>query len=380
LDLINHVKSTWDHVLHGDSTVAEKAEVAVEGVAAAAALFAGGGKIASMFRAGEKALPSLELVGNTAEQSVRTSAKAEAFGKIFTNASLDREIAAVANRARVGETVIPVFRYSGTAPNLVPELTATRALANSAEAKLYANMSQAVVRVKAGQEFGSGFMLDARHIITDDHVALPNGRPSEIKVHLPDGTVHSGRMVARDGEADLAIVRLSEPAAQVTPIQLAGESDFSQIGKVAIVSHPGGIATPVISEGQLIEFQEGQLASKNRFLPEIHCSTAVMPGSSGGALCRVSDGKVLGILSGMRDGGTTSVSTTAPSIKLLQNLLQTAEKDGPLPSKSWVDARSFGKIWQSPEEGLQIKITSQSAKVVDPFDGLGLLRRRRYAG
>ncbi|HEY9759857.1 MAG TPA: serine protease [Oculatellaceae cyanobacterium] len=376
MDLYNHVKTTWDHVLHGESTVGEKAEVAVESAAAAIALFAGGGKVVSMFRTGEKVLPSLELVGNAVGRTASTATKEGAFGTILSDAMMDSKLAAAARAARTGESVIPTFRLAGTVPNLTPEVDAIRVGASSPEAKLYASMSKSVVRIKAGNKVGSGLLLDERTIVTDDHVAVPNGRLDEIKIHFEDGTTGGGVMVARDGNADLALVRLHKPVPSITPIKLAGENDFNKIGKVALVSHPDGVAKSVLSEGRVTEIAERPLPNGARALPEIHCALPNLPGSSGGPLCKVEDGTVLGILSGSQDGGTIAVSTSAPNISLLHNALKAAEKDGPLAPNSWVELRSFGKIWTN--DGVQIKVVKQSSRTVDIFDGLALLRRRRY--
>ncbi|HEY9680531.1 MAG TPA: serine protease [Oculatellaceae cyanobacterium] len=377
MDLFNHVKITWNHVLHGESTIGEKAEVAVESIAVGAGLLAGGGKIVSMFNAGEKALPSLELIGNAVGRTASTATKEGAIGKILSDVSMDAKLAAAAKAARTGESVIPTFRLAGTVPNLTPEIEAMRVGAGSPEAKLYASMSKSVVRIKAGDKFGTGFLLDNRTIVTDDHVAVPNGRLSEIKVHLHDGTTHSGIMIARDGNADLALVRLSKPVPAITPIKLAGEDGFNKIGKVALVGHPDGVTKPVLSVGQVTEFSERQLPNNGRMMPEIHCALPNMPGYSGAPLCRVEDGTVLGILSGSQDGGVISVTTSAPNISLLHDALKAAEKDGPLAPNSWVELRTFGKLWSN--DGMQIKIAKQSSRTVDVFDGLALLRRRRYA-
>jgi S1-C subfamily serine protease len=88
--------------------------------------------------------------------------------------------------------------------------------AGSPEKAVYARVRGGVVRVQAGLNSGSGFLVEGPGVllVTNDHVVARDSLPSII---LDSATRIRARVVARDPRADLAVVRLPDEACASCP-------------------------------------------------------------------------------------------------------------------------------------------------------------------
>ena len=129
----------------------------------------------------------------------------------------------------------PVIQANGTAP----DWTAT--------AKA---VSPSVVAIKvagaSGEGEGSGVVIDkAGHVLTNNHVATGAGAGATISVTLDDGRTYAATIAGTDPSTDLAVLTLTNPPSDLTPI-VVGDSDALVVGQaVMAVGNPLGLAGTV---------------------------------------------------------------------------------------------------------------------------------------
>ncbi len=94
--------------------------------------------------------------------------------------------------------------------------------------RFYERLSPGVVRVNAGLSHGTGFFIDGpeRLVVTNDHVLAPGQR---LSVVLHDGTTVRAQLVATDGSADLAILRIAPTFCSECPTLRLGGLDAEEI-------------------------------------------------------------------------------------------------------------------------------------------------------
>lgn len=141
---------------------------------------------------------------------------------------------------------------------------------------------------------GSGFIYDTQgHIITNNHVVED---ASEIKVRLYNGNEYDAKIVGRDPEADVAVIKI-EPKEPLVPVRL-GDSDKLRVGQLVMaMGSPRGLEGTV-SFGHVSALgREGlsDLAAQGlTFQNLIQTDAAINLGNSGGPLVNI-DGEVIGI-------------------------------------------------------------------------------------
>jgi serine protease Do len=145
-----------------------------------------------------------------------------------------------------------------------------------------------------GVASGSGFLVSADgYILTNNHVV---DGASQVKVRLLDRREFTARVVGRDPNTDVAVIKID--ATGLTPAPL-GSSDSSRVGEwVLAVGNPLG-------ENLTFTVTQGIISAKGRALSLpgqsqqtiqdfIQTDAAINPGNSGGPLVNVR-GEVIGI-------------------------------------------------------------------------------------
>jgi S1-C subfamily serine protease len=144
---------------------------------------------------------------------------------------------------------------------------------------------------------GSGVVIDDRgDILTARHVVA---NADEIELTFADGTQSSALVITAQPENDIAVLRASQPPAQIVPATL-GSPGAMHIGDQAFaVGNPfglyGSMSAGVIS-GFGRSFQP--VDSEQRLKGLIQIDAAVNPGNSGGPLLN-RDGQVVAIVVGI---------------------------------------------------------------------------------
>src|SRR5579871_2341974 len=143
-------------------------------------------------------------------------------------------------------------------------------------------------RNRVESSLGSGVIVDANgHIVTNHHVIA---QAESVKVQLADGRVAEARIVGRDPDTDLAVLKID---LQGLPVATLGHSDQLKVGDVVLaIGCPFGLSQTV-THGIVSATSRQQLgiAALEDF---IQTDAPINFGNSGGALVD-SDGAVVGI-------------------------------------------------------------------------------------
>lgn len=142
------------------------------------------------------------------------------------------------------------------------------------------------------ESMGTGFIIHpAGYILTSEHVIH---QADDIRVKLYNGKQYSAKIVLRDEERDLGVIKI-QPDHPLRPLPL-GSSAQSKVGELVIsIGNPLGldhtITTGVISaKNRKIRFSN---SSKN-YEEVIQTDCAINPGNSGGPLINL-NGRVIGM-------------------------------------------------------------------------------------
>ena len=147
---------------------------------------------------------------------------------------------------------------------------------------------------------GSGVVISKDgYILTNNHMVAG---AQDIKVRLSDGRKFKGRLVGRDAQSDLAVLKVN---ARNLPFAKLGDSDAIRVGDWAIaIGNPLGFGSTV-TVGVISAVKRRNLpVDEGRVISEaIQTDAAINLGNSGGALANI-DGEVIGI--------NTAISSTEP--------------------------------------------------------------------
>ncbi|MCB1587534.1 MAG: DegQ family serine endoprotease, partial [Xanthomonadales bacterium] len=188
-------------------------------------------------------------------------------------------------------------------------------------------------RYKRENSLGSGVIVDADgHIVTNHHVIAD---ADSIRVQLADGRVADAKIVGRDPDTDLALLRIGLERLPVMPL---GRSDQLQVGDVVLtIGNPIGLSQTVT---QGIVSATGRSLPNEVYVPFIQTDAAVNPGNSGGPLFNA-QGEVIGVNSQIlsRTGGYIGLSFAIP----IRTAMQIAQQ---LKSKGFVERGWLGVLIQ----------------------------------
>jgi putative serine protease PepD len=146
----------------------------------------------------------------------------------------------------------------------------------------------------AGLSLGSGFVAsDDGYVITNDHVVMDG--PGSTTVSFDDGQSAAARVVGRDRESDIAVLKVSRTG--LTPVEF-GNSDAVAVGDpVLAFGSPLALANTVtagIVSALDRPLQEGSPGQQVRYYAAIQTDAAINHGNSGGPLVD-SAGRVIGV-------------------------------------------------------------------------------------
>ena len=176
-------------------------------------------------------------------------------------------------------------------------------------------------RMPRQQGIGSGVVVtEDGYILTNNHVV--DGAES-VKVQLNDGTDHPAKVVGRDPQTDLAVLKIK--GSNLPHLDFA-DSDQSEVGDLVLaVGNPFGLGETVTT---------GIISAKGRatlgldYEDFIQTDAAINPGNSGGALVDT-QGRLLGINTAIlsRTGGNQGIGFAIPT-NLARDVMDSLIKDG----------------------------------------------------
>ncbi len=170
-------------------------------------------------------------------------------------------------------------------------------------ARLFRQVSPAVVLVVTDSGFGSGVLLDKEGlIITNWHVisgAKEIGvifKPAREGAAPTKNDVRRATLIKFDEVVDLALLKVNVMPASITPIRLGSTSDIGVGIDVHAIGHPTGEAW-TYTKGVISQYRENyewRSSSKQHKASVIQTQTPINPGNSGGPLL-VDSGVMVGV-------------------------------------------------------------------------------------
>ena len=189
-------------------------------------------------------------------------------------------------------------------------------------ADVYESVSPSVVSIRVhakngGGSQGSGFRINERHIVTNEHVVAGGDR---FFVRFDETGWREGSVVGSDIYSDLAVIRIEDAPSGADPLEFAGE-DPPVGARVIAIGNPFGLDGSV-SAG-VVSGVDRTLQGANNFsiADAIQTDAAVNPGNSGGPLVDL-DGSVLGVIN---SGGGDNVGfaiSAALSKRVIPSLIR----------------------------------------------------------
>jgi putative serine protease PepD len=194
-------------------------------------------------------------------------------------------------------------------------------------------------RVVPERGSGSGFIIDDRgYILTNNHVVE---NADTLEVTLADKSKVPAKLVGRDPNNDLAVIKITAPREKLSPLRL-GDSGQLQVGQLAIaIGNPFGLDRTVTrgvvsAVGRSLKSETGR-----QIRNVIQTDAAINPGNSGGPLLN-SRGEVIGINTAIfsPSGGSVGIGFAVPvntAKKLLPQLIARGRASHPWMGISGLD-------------------------------------------
>ncbi len=180
---------------------------------------------------------------------------------------------------------------------------------------------------EAREGSGSGSVIDDQgNILTNYHVIAD---AEKLSVNFGGGRTYSARVVGRDPDTDLAVIRLLEtPKEQITVVPL-GDSDKLIVGqKVLAIGNPFGLDR-TLTTGVISGLQRPIRAQNGRLIEgAIQTDASINPGNSGGPLLD-SHGRMIGINSQIESpsGASAGVGFAIP-VNIAKRIVPQLVKNG----------------------------------------------------
>jgi serine protease Do len=172
---------------------------------------------------------------------------------------------------------------------------------------------------RRGQSLGSGFIISADgYIVTNSHVVSPGAQGAvveQITVTMPDRTEYVARLVGRDPDSDLAVLKID---GRNLPHVQFGDSTQARVGDwIIAIGNPlgfGGTVTSGIVSALYRNVGPGGIGTGGAFDRYIQTDAAINQGNSGGPMFDMS-GRVIGINSAIisPNGGSIGLGFAIPS-------------------------------------------------------------------
>jgi putative serine protease PepD len=166
-------------------------------------------------------------------------------------------------------------------------------------------------RVVPDRGTGSGFVIDDKGLVLTNNHVVENA--DSLEVTLADKSKVPAKLVGRDPQNDLAVIRVNVAREKLTPLRL-GDSSQLQVGQMAIaIGNPFGLDRTVTrgvvsAVGRSLKSETGR-----QIRNVIQTDAAINPGNSGGPLLN-SRGEVIGVNTAIftPSGGSVGIGFAVP--------------------------------------------------------------------
>ena len=198
---------------------------------------------------------------------------------------------------------------------------------------------------------GSGSIIDEQgDILTNYHVIAD---AEKLTVSFGSGKTYPAKVVGKDPDTDLAVIRLLEPAKEVLTVVPLGDSDKLAVGqKVLAIGNPFGLDR-TLTTGVISGLQRPIRAENGRQIEgAIQTDASINPGNSGGPLLD-SHGRMIGINSQIESpsGASAGVGFAIPvniAKRIVPQLVRNGSVQRPSLSITSRDVEALGRQAQLP--------------------------------
>jgi S1-C subfamily serine protease len=196
---------------------------------------------------------------------------------------------------------------------------------------------------------GSGSIIDAQgDILTNYHVIAD---AEKLTVSFGGGKTYAARVVGKDPDTDLAVIRLLEQPKEPMTVVPLGDSDHLVVGqKVLAIGNPFGLDR-TLTTGVISGLQRPLRAENNRQIEgAIQTDAAINPGNSGGPLLD-SHGRMIGINSQIESpsGASAGVGFAIP-VSIAKRVVPELIKSGSVQHpKLGIDSRDIESLGHQNE-------------------------------
>jgi len=198
---------------------------------------------------------------------------------------------------------------------------------------------------------GSGSIIDEQgDILTNYHVIAD---AEKLTVSFGSGKTYPARVVGKDPDTDLAVIKLLQPPPDSMTIVPLGDSDRLVVGqKVLAIGNPFGLDR-TLTTGVISGLQRPIRAENNRQIEgAIQTDAAINPGNSGGPLLD-SHGRMIGINSQIESpsGASAGVGFAIPiniAKRIVPQLVRNGSVQRPTLSITMRNVESLGRQAQLP--------------------------------
>jgi serine protease Do len=177
-------------------------------------------------------------------------------------------------------------------------------------------------QTREAQSLGSGFIISADgYVVTNNHVITADGRGSQVEsitVTMPDGTDYPAKLVGKDAESDLAVLKIS--ASKPLPFVKFGDSRQARVGDwVVAIGNPFGLGGTVTAGIVSAVYRSTSGGAYDRY---IQTDASINRGNSGGPLFDMR-GQVVGINNAIFSptGGSVGIGFAIPA-EIAQPIVQ----------------------------------------------------------
>jgi S1-C subfamily serine protease len=204
---------------------------------------------------------------------------------------------------------------------------------------------------QAQEGTGSGSIIDEQgDILTNYHVIAD---AQKLTVNFGSGKNYTARVVGKDPDTDLAVIRLNERPTETMTVVPMGDSDKLAVGqKVLAIGNPFGLDR-TLTTGVISGLQRPIRAENGRQIEgAIQTDASINPGNSGGPLLD-SHGRMIGINSQIESpsGVSAGVGFAIPiniARRIVPQLVSKGEVVRPKLGISWRDVESLSNQVRLP--------------------------------
>lgn len=192
-------------------------------------------------------------------------------------------------------------------------------------------------RRRMQNSLGSGVILKPDGLVVTNYHVIKGGDEGEIKVALNDKREFSARIILKDQETDLAVLRINNPGNLEFPYLELENSDELNVGDLVLaIGNPFGVGQTVTS-GIISALARTRVGAAD-YQSFIQTDAAINPGNSGGALVDLK-GRLVGINTAIysRSGGSNGIGFAIPS-NMVQLVVNSA-LEGKKVKRPWFGAR-----------------------------------------